>query len=859
MNSLRRVSRFARRVRPGITLAFLLVAVSAGGGPTSPVSVQDPLSVERPRLDELLVLPVDGRLPAQKIVATMTLALRTLDDPSSARIIVTLHEPLGSRGASASPLHPDARRLARIAAVEHDFVVAASRLGFSAERGLSHFAIVIGEISPARLEYLASLPQVKAIQPDRELRAATAEGKALINADDLDNGFGGDGEGVTVVVLDSGINDDHPELAGKVPVHRTYVGGAGGVDEIDHGTKVAGIIAGDSGVAPEATLWDIKVIGAAGSTTTAILIQALDELMPDMAEFQVMVGAFSDPQARFSTPCDSLDPASAAVVNAFRNAGKIMIGSSGNDTDPNQVGVPACLDAILATGSVYDADVGEIGFGGCIDATTAADKIACYSNGGPLVDFYAPGHCTRTAQAAGGFDGCFGGTSASAAYAAGVAAQIISLRPGVTANALTTALKTTGPTLTDSRNGLNRRRIDAVAAFQAIGPVGPSPTATRTATVQPGDPSPTPTGTATVAPGVLPAAPSGLTAVVLSHTAFLLEWTDNSNNETSFRVEGRAGASTFQELTTTAANVDQVTVEGLGPSTSYEFRVRARNASGDSPFSNIAGGNTPPNTVACIPDADTACLLGGKFKVEGAMKNFQTPPQTFVNQVMSFPGGRAESDQAVFFESFNPGNFEVGIKMVNACSLAPGNPIRNFWVFAGGLTNAKTDITVEDTVTGAVFSWNNPSGQFPTSIGDTMAFPCDDLGGTPSCTRNDTTACLLGGRFKVTGSMQNFQTPPTTFVTKVIQFGQNRAETDQAVFHESFQPGNFEVGVKMVDACSLAPGNPLRSYWTFYGGLTNAETTIRVVRISDGDADVFTNPSGTFPTTVGNTAAFDCP
>src|SRR5262245_35007715 len=311
MSSLRRVSRFARRVRPGITLALLLLAVSAGGGPTAPASIQDPLTVERPRLDELLVLPADGRLPAQKIVATMALALRTLDDPSSARVIVTLHEPLGSRGAGASSLHADARRLARIAAVEHDFVAGASRLGFIAERGLSHFAIVIGEVSPARLEYLASLPQVKTIQPDRELRAATVEGKALINADDLANGFGGDGDGVTVVVIDSGINGNHPELAGKVPVHRTYAGQTGGVDEFDHGTKVAGIIAGDSGVAPEATLWDIKVIGPGGSTTTAILIQALNELMPDMAEFEVMVGAYFDPQLRFSTACDSLDPASA--------------------------------------------------------------------------------------------------------------------------------------------------------------------------------------------------------------------------------------------------------------------------------------------------------------------------------------------------------------------------------------------------------------------------------------------------------------------------------------------------------------------------------------------------------------------
>ena len=117
------------------------------------------------------------------------------------------------------------------------------------------------------------------------------------------------------------------------------------------------------------------------------------------------------------------------MVNFFRDAGKLLIGSAGNDADGAGIGIPACLDAILAAGAVYDANVGSRSTFGCTDNTTAADKIACYSNGGPLVDFYAPGHCTRAPQAAGGFDDCFGGTSASAAYVAGVAAQIWSRAP----------------------------------------------------------------------------------------------------------------------------------------------------------------------------------------------------------------------------------------------------------------------------------------------------------------------------------------------------------------------------------------------------------------------------------------------
>jgi subtilisin family serine protease len=817
----------------------------------------------RPQLDEPLILPLDARRPAEKIVATMPLALRSLEDPSSARIIVTLHEPLETPGPADSRAGARADRLRRIAAIEHDFADGASRLGFRATVGLTHFAIVAGEISPERLEHLAALRQVKAIEPDRTLRADLAEGKALINSNDVAS-LGGDGDGITVVVIDSGINASHGELAGKIDEQRSYNGPVG-QDGFNHGTKVAGIIAGDNGLAPSARLWDIRVIDNNGVTTIAILVEALDDLMPNVNQIDVLVGAFSDPTIRFASACDNLDPASAQVVNFFRDAGKLLIGSTGNDADGAGIGIPACLEAILATGSVYDANIGSFTFG-CTDSTTTADKIACYSNGGPLVDFYAPGHCTRSPSATGGFDNCFGGTSASAAYVAGAAAQIWSLRPQTSAAALENALKTNGPLINDPRSGTNRRRIDVLAAYQSVNTGGPTatppgPTPTRTPT-QPG-PGPTPTKTPTLGPGNAPAAPSNLTAQALTHSAILVQWTDGSTNETTFRIEARSGAGSFQEVGNVPANTTFFTVEELAPSTHYDFRVRARNAAGNSNFSNIAGANTFATTAPCVRDNNTACLLNGKFRITGEMKNFATPPQTFPLKVMDFPGGRAESTQAAFWESFNAGNFEIAIKMNDACSLQQGHPLRFYWAFFGGLTDQRTDMLIVDTLTAQEKTFHNPPNTFPTTITDTMAFPCTTPGAAGPCTPNQTTACLLGGRFRVTGSMRNAQNQ--VFTTKVMQFPgalsltpRNRAETDQAAFFESFNPGNFEIGVKMVDACSLAPGHPLRFYWIFYGGLTNAATEVRAVHTTTGRVDLWRNPSGTAPTTEGRTMAFAC-
>ena len=89
-----------------------------------------------------------------------------------------------------------------------------------------------------------------------------------------------------------------------------------------------------------------------------------------------------------------------------------------------------------------------------------------------------------------------------------------------------------------------------------------------------------------------PAAPSGMTATAASSTQINLTWTDNSNNETAFKVE-RATDSGFTHnltlVTTTAANVTSYSNTGLAANTTYYYRVRATNAGVDSANSSTAG------------------------------------------------------------------------------------------------------------------------------------------------------------------------------------------------------------------------------------------------------------------------------
>jgi PKD repeat protein len=96
------------------------------------------------------------------------------------------------------------------------------------------------------------------------------------------------------------------------------------------------------------------------------------------------------------------------------------------------------------------------------------------------------------------------------------------------------------------------------------------------------------TTTATVsAPATIPAAPSNLTASSTTAKQVILNWTDNSSNEQNFIVQrSTSPTSGFTQVASLGANVTTYTNTGLTSGRTYYFRVRAKNASGTSAFSN---------------------------------------------------------------------------------------------------------------------------------------------------------------------------------------------------------------------------------------------------------------------------------
>ncbi len=104
------------------------------------------------------------------------------------------------------------------------------------------------------------------------------------------------------------------------------------------------------------------------------------------------------------------------------------------------------------------------------------------------------------------------------------------------------------------------------------------------------------------------------------------------------------------------------------------------------------------HTGTCVPDSETLCLSGGRFQVT---IDWATDQGT---------SGRGQAEALTpdtgTFTFFDPTNVEIVIKVLNACSFN-----NRFWVFAGGLTNVETSMTVTDTLTGIVNTYQNPQGE----------------------------------------------------------------------------------------------------------------------------------------------------
>ena len=380
---------------------------------------------------------------------------------------------------------------------------------------------IAADVTLAGLNYLLQSDKVLLIQENMILTPQMTQGIGVMNGAATRMTYRG--AGVAVAIVDTGVDDSHPDLdGGKVLGGHDF-----GDDDTNfrptpsgssHGTSVGGIVAGDvntigdyiGGVAPDAKLYGLKISpGNTGSATSAEMIDSWEWVIThknDNPANPIIVVNTSFGGGRETSSCNSTSSAMTQAALNGVNAGITHFVSSGNDGFCDAMGWPACITHVNSVGAVYDANIGNKGWcvsstsclastpnGGCSTGqaffeNTAADQVTAYSNTDTNLTIFAPSNNSYTAAIVNAgnspinndYTTNFGGTSAAAPYTAGAAAVLQSAAKAKIGRFLTPAevrfyLTSTGQSITDSKVTITKPRVDIGAAVAALPDPPPPP------------------------------------------------------------------------------------------------------------------------------------------------------------------------------------------------------------------------------------------------------------------------------------------------------------------------------------------------------------------------------------------------
>jgi PKD repeat protein len=109
-----------------------------------------------------------------------------------------------------------------------------------------------------------------------------------------------------------------------------------------------------------------------------------------------------------------------------------------------------------------------------------------------------------------------------------------------------------------------------------------------------------------------PAVPSNLVTTVVSSSQINLSWTDQSNDETGFAIERSNDGLSWAAINSVGANIQSYANTGLQPETKYYYRVKARNSTGDSGYTNVASATTQGAPALHVADLDGSRTVSKK-------------------------------------------------------------------------------------------------------------------------------------------------------------------------------------------------------------------------------------------------------
>jgi serine protease AprX len=389
--------------------------------------------------------------------------------------------------------------------------------GFDLTRWLPIVDGFAATVTKSQVEALAGLESVRQVELNGVVHAMNDSAQASFGVTAVRTALPGlDGSGLdgnpnaygstdfVVAVIDTGIDATHPQLDdGKVIAFAncldqpapTTCSTPAPFDDNDHGTHVAGTIAGDGegnagfkGVAPGAALVGVKVLDADGTGNTAGVISGIQWAVQRKAT----LGIEGMNLSLGGEGCANGSDAESAAVNAAVAAGIVVAVAAGNDGPAScTVSSPGAATDVITVGAMADMGV-PVDFAN--RAWVPGFNLAAFSSRGPTLDnrvkpdVVAPGvHITSADANSGGGYQTFNGTSMATPFIAGVAMLMLDQNPLLTPVQIKTALMSTA--IDWGRGRLNdgaiangpdvdygAGRLDAFAAIKSIGaPLGAAP------------------------------------------------------------------------------------------------------------------------------------------------------------------------------------------------------------------------------------------------------------------------------------------------------------------------------------------------------------------------------------------------
>ncbi|NIA52766.1 S8 family serine peptidase [Massilia sp. TW-1] len=256
------------------------------------------------------------------------------------------------------------------------------------------------------------------------------------------------GRGVTIAVLDSGVNVNHPDLKDHlVAGYNVYDGNTDLTDVCGHGTAVAGTAAATSNNAT-------GVAGVAGAASVMPLRIAYSDSTGCHAYFSTIASGITyaaDHGARIANISYVGIAGSSSVLSAARymnsKGGLVFVSAGNNNIDENVTPDPSLV---------------------VVSATDANDAKASFSSWGSFVTISAPGTYIWTTNNSLGYSQ-WNGTSFSAPVTAGVAALMMAARPDLSGDQIQSLLYSTSVDLGAAGRDpvFGYGRVDAAAALRA--------------------------------------------------------------------------------------------------------------------------------------------------------------------------------------------------------------------------------------------------------------------------------------------------------------------------------------------------------------------------------------------------------